>query len=199
MPTPREIADACCAALKAAKQALPPGGKITMEQIHAIIEQAATANQSLPLGGAHGVAEGDAKPKVPKARLDALFDALAAVQGGNAKHMTKHARAAIAEARQQILSVTPDVTPERIAASAALYRRRWPTWTISPLALCKHWHELVPADPTIAAKRDIYQVPKGDWQSVAIKVSGLSALPDEWQVWAEIPADWRAKIVQNLP
>lgn len=47
MPTPRDIADACCAALKAAKQALPPGGKITMEQIHAIIEQAATATELL--------------------------------------------------------------------------------------------------------------------------------------------------------
>jgi hypothetical protein len=141
-----------------------------------------------------------AAPKVKrtKADLDALFDALVAVQKGNSRHMTKHERSGVAESRKQIMDASPDVTPAEIAKRAKLYKSKWPTWPLTAMSLTKRWSQLGPGDPTLAERTDIYQEPKTDWKPVALRVSGLSSFPESWNNWADVPADWRSRIIAAI-
>jgi hypothetical protein len=93
------------------------------------------------------------------------------------------------------MEATPGVTAEDIAARAALYRRRHPTWPCTATALCKHWAELGPAhNATQLAKEDIYQEPQGDWRTAALKAIGIAEFPKDWLTWADVPANYRASL-----
>lgn len=184
---PDTLGQRAAAALKAAKvKATNEGRTLSWSEVASIIDACMPVQQASP----------EAPPEAQKRtrkELDAIFDALAAVQPGNPAQMTKHAKSQIAEARKQIMEASPNVSPEEIAKRAALYRRRWPTWHLSALALCKHWAELGPANPTAEAKRDIYQEPRWDWKAAAEKLVG--SFPEAWSNWSDIPADWRTKIL----
>lgn len=196
-----DLPDRIAAALVEAKKRATASGKTMFAaDVAAVIREGFPDLQEVPPEANAGEMAGDPAPrvKVPRARLDALFDALAAVQKGNPAQMTRHGRSQIAEARKQIMEASPDVTPEEIARRAALYRCRWPTWHLSALSLTKHWAELGPANPTQAAKTDIYQEPVLPWKEAALKVSGLSEFPEAWANWADIPANWRAQILNAL-
>jgi len=131
---------------------------------------------------------------VPKGRLDALFDALALVEGGNTKHLTKSAKGKIVTARKQIMEVSPEVSPEQIAQCAKEYRRKWPTWKLSSMSLCTHWHELTPAEPTEAAKDDVYTEPEGEWRSLVPAALNIESYPPDWKAWKDIPVNYRPAI-----
>lgn len=134
------------------------------------------------------------KRKYKREHLDALFDALCAVQGCNTLQMTRSMKSCIAEARKQIMEASPDVTAEEIARRAALYRRKHPTWPLTATALTKYWSETGPANKTQLAKDDLYQEPDGDWRTAALGAIGVSQLPEDWKAWGDVPYSWREQI-----
>jgi hypothetical protein len=129
-----------------------------------------------------------------KAQRDLLFDALAAIGGGAVGQMTRAMRGCINGSLKQIIEASPDVTPEEIARRAALYRRRHPTWPCTATALCKYWSELGPANPTTAAKEDLYQEPVGDWHATVLRIFSLDVFPEGWDNWQSVPHCYREQI-----
>ena len=143
----------------------------------------------------------DAQPapvKHKKAHLDALFEALCAVQGCSSANITRSMKGCVVEARKQIMEASPAVTPEEIARRAALYRRRHPTWPLTVTALCKYWGEFAPQEATAAAKNDAYQEPLGEWRPLLRELTGAEALPEAWATWSDIPIDWRQRVKAAL-
>jgi prophage DNA circulation protein len=171
------------ARLEEAKQA---GTKLTMDQVESIIvcEEDQLAALNPPPGR-----------KMKKEELDALFDALAEIQGCNPHEITKTAKNQVVVARKEILEVSPATTAEDIHMRAKEYKRRWPTWPLSATALSKHWAELGPAvGRTQAARKDIYQEPTSNWREAFEKVIGM---PPIWEKWHDVPSNYRVQILQS--
>lgn len=139
------------------------------------------------------------KPRPAKEVMDGIFDALCAFQGVEPANLTKHGKAAIATARQQIMEVSPAVTGEEIAHRGSIYKRRnnsSNSWTA--MGLCKQWADCGGGTKTKAAKLDGYtKTPPEEWKNAAIKLypgSLVSATP-----WLDLPYNLRCEILQHCP
>jgi hypothetical protein len=77
-------------------------------------------------------------PSKPRGR-DALFDALAAVDGSDPAQLTKPAASAVGVALAAIGKVCPELTPGEIARRAAHYRAHFRDAMLTPSALAKWW------------------------------------------------------------
>lgn len=73
-----------------------------------------------------------------KAR-DSLLDALVSQDGSNPLQVTASAFGAARKALKEIRGVMPEVTATEISRRGSNYRALHPDWTITPLALSKHW------------------------------------------------------------
>ena len=105
-------------------------------------------------------------PRMTKAAVQGeLFDALCAVCGYNAKEMTRAGKRAAGVALADIRAVMPDLTVLQIESRAAAYKRKHPTWELTPSSLAKHWGEFG-GDSTRSAKRDTYCEPP-NWRETA--------------------------------
>lgn len=109
------------------------------------------------------------RPKRSKRERDPLFDALAVACGVNLTEMTPTAAKTIGTALGGIRTATADVTPEEITLRVKNYRRKNPTWTVSPKAIEKHW-------PTLGTGRATAQAAAQDPRIAA-------GAPKGWQAW----------------
>lgn len=73
-----------------------------------------------------------------KAR-DSLLDALVSQDGSNPLQVTASAFGAARRALKEIRGVMPEVTASEISRRGSNYRALHPDWTITPLAISKHW------------------------------------------------------------
>lgn len=71
-----------------------------------------------------------------------IFDALAVACGHNLGELTDSGTGSIVKAVSQIRKASPDVTPEEIGRRVENYRRKHPSWGLTPPAIAKHWAEL---------------------------------------------------------
>src|SRR5262245_44797850 len=71
---------------------------------------------------------------------DLLFEALCSVCGVNWLELTPTSRGVMNRAAKELRGV--DATPYEIRARAQKYRQDHPTWSLTPMALVKHWPEL---------------------------------------------------------
>lgn len=76
----------------------------------------------------------------PTVKRDELFDALAEACGVDVSQVTRSARGALNRALADLREV--GATPDEIKARAKQHRRKWPTITVTPMSLAKHWPEL---------------------------------------------------------
>lgn len=79
--------------------------------------------------------------KTPR-KPDPLFDALVDACRIDPAELTRPARGALNAALRDLRAV--DATPDEIHQRAEAYRRMWPTVTLTPTALARHWAECVP-------------------------------------------------------
>lgn len=108
-------------------------------------------------------------PRMTKAAVQGeLFDTLCAVCGYNAKEMTRAGKRTTGVAIADIRAVCPDLTPLMIQSRAAAYKRKHPTWELTPSSLAKHWGEFG-GDATRSGKRDTYQPPP-NWRETAKRI-----------------------------
>lgn len=90
-------------------------------------------------------------------KVDPLFDALADVCEIDPAELTRTARGALNAALRDLRAV--DATPEQIHDRAGQYRRAWPTVSLTPTALARHWAECSPrASPLDERQAEIARV-----------------------------------------
>lgn len=70
-----------------------------------------------------------------------MFDALVAACDLDLDAVTATARKSLNNAVKELRDV--DATPDLIESKAAAFRKRYPTMTLTPMALVKHWPSLV--------------------------------------------------------
>lgn len=70
---------------------------------------------------------------------EVLFDGLCGACELSREGMTVMMKRTIAVALTQIMAVTPGLTVKEIVLRAREYRRKHPTWHMSPMSLAKHW------------------------------------------------------------
>lgn len=129
------------------KSVTDSNGDVTPANVHVTTSEALAETESVsdtPLAG--------------KRARNEILDALVAVDGSNPLQVTSSAFASAAKALKEIRGVMPEVTASEIARRATNYRTLHPDWTITPLALSKHWAVCEKA-PT----------PKGSIQNAPIK------------------------------
>lgn len=74
-----------------------------------------------------------------KKERETLFDGLCGACGLQREGMTAAFKRNIAVALTQIMAVTPGLTVNEIILRAREYRRKHPTWHLSPMSLAKYW------------------------------------------------------------
>ncbi len=73
---------------------------------------------------------------------EALFNAVCEGCGLPVDGMTKPMQKAVATSRALIVQVMPNVTADEIVLRAKQYRRKHPTWELTPFSLAKYWGSL---------------------------------------------------------
>lgn len=90
-------------------------------------------------------------PKPPaKRKADPLFDSLVEALGVDPKELTAAARSRINVALRDLREVS--ATPEQVKARAQRYRDTYPTMSLTPTALAKHWPALNGSQPKPPSK-----------------------------------------------
>lgn len=120
--------------------------------------------------------------RIGKKTVSGLINALCSACGLSVPQMTKPALRTAATALSYIRQVTPDVSEAEIGRRAECYKRRYPTWVLSPMALAKHWGEFAVTQEqrTAAAKRDAYTEP-ANWRSTATRLwPGINLEGFQW-------------------
>ena len=94
-----------------------------------------------------------------------LFNALCLACGINPLETTSAMKKTVAVAIADIRTVTPNVTPDEIAARARTYKNKHRDWPLTPMSLTKHWGECGHGDiaKTYSAQQSVE--PQG-WQQV---------------------------------
>lgn len=108
---------------KTADDAAKSGASMRPKSALPLTESSNTENTTTPSG---------------KAR-DSLLDALVSQDGSNPLQVTASAFGAARKALKEIRGVMPEVTATEISRRGSNYRALHPDWTITPLALSKHW------------------------------------------------------------
>lgn len=98
-------------------------------------------------------------PSAPKREKDLIFEAVIEVCGLDAQQLTKSARGAVNGACKQLRDVGAD--DELIRRKAETYRVSFPTASLTPSALVKHWPALGAAPPKRDTEAGIVRVVGG--------------------------------------
>lgn len=77
-------------------------------------------------------------PKPPRPR-DLILDEFAKIEGMDLKEVSPGGWSRFARCKKELVQICPDLTPEEIRRRAQLYRKEWPTATLSADALVKWW------------------------------------------------------------
>lgn len=143
------------------------------------------------------------KKVIPKPERDALFDAFALSCGINPTEATPPIKRSIAVALADILSVSPDVTPNDFRDRAEAYKKKHKDWPLTCSALAKYWGEFgASAGRTVAAKGDVYQEPP-DWQTDMRIPEAMKLSNETWDViagrnWFDLAVDIRSDILRII-
>lgn len=143
-------------------------------------------------------------PAMPKERArDAVFDALAKIDGQDLKQLTRHGGARIAAAKKQILEVMPDATIEQVVKEieerAARYKRKHPSRDLTAMALVTWWAELGGGPKTQAAALNIYvEPPEGAWQPVMARLLGVEVEVVREKAWDDLAPDTRLATLKEM-
>ena len=116
-------------------------------------------------------------PKISRAELDSLFDAMARACGCNVHELTKPRQGEITRALKDIRRASPGVTPKDIERRAAKFKEKHPTWAQTPSSVAKWWDELGAPKNDI----DIYKEPEGNWREVAVRIAGIEYAECTWE------------------
>ena len=99
-----------------------------------------------------------AKARTSKLReRNPLLDAMVEACGGNPTETTGSATKAAAVALADIRKASPELTVQEIHNRAGAYRRKHPTWPLTPNALCKYWNTLGSAAEVSCSDDEIYR------------------------------------------
>lgn len=126
-----------------------------------------------------------------------LIEALVRECGGDPANTTKPALRAAAVAMNDIRAVCPTLTAQDIKERAALYRRRHPTWPLTPSALAKNWGSLGGTRPTQSESLNIYAEPQG-WKPVFARIYNIDVANLDNKAWTEISPDMRMTTLQRM-
>ncbi len=118
--------------------------------------------------------------KVPKLRIDEIFDAVCEVTLRDPGQMTKTARGAVNRCVSELKSV--GASPGEIRQRAAVYRQKFPNVELSPPALTKHWDSLVSPAP----RHFSVQKPTSVDLSVRVQIDPDELDQSKWPTLAEI-------------
>lgn len=142
-----------------------------------------------------------AKPKKARER-NAVLDALATCDGGEAGQVTEPAWRAAATALKAIQEVSPDVTSEEVGRRARNYRAIFRDATISPNALAKHWArcDRTPGNPAPAPAPPVPE--PFQWKAFlnhtypdsVYSAGGTS----EAHRWEDIPREYQLKFAHEI-
>lgn len=146
----------------------------------------------------------NAKTPLKKSDRDILFDAFSLSCGINPNEATPPIKRSIAVALADILSVSPEVTPNDFRDRAEAYKKKHKDWPLTCSSLAKYWGEFGNAiGRTVAAKGDIYQEPP-NWKTNDVIAHNMHLSPETWIVvasrnWFDLSPDIRADILRCLP
>lgn len=144
-----------------------------------------------------------AKFPMKKPERDVLFDAFSLSCGINPTEATPAIKRSIAVALADILSVSPDVTPNDFRDRAEAYKKKHKDWPLTCSSLAKYWGEFGKASGrTVAAKGDVYQEPE-NWKSDKRIQESMKLSDGTWEVvssrdWFDLAVDLRADILRIL-
>jgi len=144
--------DGVPAGIPAEANGSPPGGN--PESAHPVPTRPDPSPEHLDDGSAD-VGADEARPRALR-QPDRAWEALVAACLPEGASITRPWRGPANSALKAIRDAEPDLDPEQLARSisarAAAYRLKWPTTTLTPSALAKHWPELASA-PLSAPRR----------------------------------------------
>lgn len=135
--------------------------------------------------------------KLSKNERNGLIETLIRECGGDPQTSTKPALRAAAVAMNDILAVCPELDDGEIRQRAALYRRKHPTWPLTPMALSKNWGSLMGSRPTASESLNIYAEPIG-WKRVFAQIYGIQDAALQDKEWNDISPDMRMTTLQRM-
>ncbi len=118
--------------------------------------------------------------KIPKLRIDEIFDAVCEVTHRDSTQMTKSARGSTNRAVSELKAV--GASPGEIRSRAAVYRQKFPNIDLSPAALSKHWDSLIPPAPRYLS----VQKPTAEDLNVRVQIDPNELDESKWPTLAEI-------------
>lgn len=149
--------------------------------------------KSLPIVATSHYYEPSIEPSLtinaPRIRNE-LLDALAIIDGSDIRQITQNGWKPIAKALKDIKSVCPDLTAEEINRRAAKYRIKWPTMSLTPLALAKYWAVM---EHKAAATGFLIDSNVPTWQQVQNLKARLAAHPGNDERIGSKPTDEQRK------
>ena len=135
---------------------------------------------SLPMGRSR------AEPKKPPAKErkpDLIFEAIATACGIDWKALTKNERGALNNAAGQLKAI--NATPDDIRVRAATYRQKWPTVTLTPMALVNNWNTVIATPEQASCQIPQLKAPPHMQQPEYDALDRQGKL-DAWKRWGEI-------------
>lgn len=129
---------------------------------------------------------------------ETLFDGLCGACGIQREGMTAAFKRNIAVALTQIMAVTPGLTVNEIILRAREYRRKHPTWHLSPSALAKYWNTCASQE----SLRGLLDEPP-DWRARHKEIfpeseSGSTGWYFSTQPWEKIGRAYQEKIIRFM-
>lgn len=127
----------------------PDGSQVANDMATDASRASAPASPSRPVPEEQQLAPATPARKRPRPP-DPLWDAVVAACGIDTNEITASARSGVNQALKQLRDIDADA--RQVEARAAVFRQRYPTVTLTPSALAKHWPQLT---TTQAAGGDI--------------------------------------------
>jgi hypothetical protein len=127
--------------------------------------------------------------------------ALRQAEGTAGTALTASAHRELVHAAGEILTVDPRATAAEIAAAAVLYRRAFPTATLTAHALAKHWPRLQAPAPTARAAATVPAEPAGwrDWIAENCPDSPFAPGGEKSGLaWPDLDPDHRRHLIRQL-
>jgi len=130
-----------------------------------------------------------------------VVSALRQAEGTAGTELTPAAHRELQHAAREILTASPLVSPQYIAAAAAAYRRAFPSATLTAHALAKHWPRLQPASTAFRPIASVEAEPAGwrDWIAENCPDSPFAPGGEKSGLaWPDLDPDHRRHLIRQL-
>jgi len=170
------------ALLKAKREYLRAGKQISWVEVAQIIDDVLSPVKTAPIAR----------------KRNELLDALLSACGVDPAQATRTGIRAAAVGLSDIQTVHRGLTAGDLEQRAQSYKRKHPTWPLTPPALAKHWASLGPAiSATRTAIEDPYIEPEG-WRPVIQKMYDLDDEVVRERTWDSLGTDTRKEILKLI-